>query len=386
MQVLLGNPHPHRCVVDPVLGHVGHERVDLHGAPATTALTIPEGDGGYSLELPDGFEEYSDSDVHSLVAEAALHLAQHPDITQLPGLEPLLVAAHPGGGCWNHHSEDTPSWVWSDNGAYEKLLSSYYGCPAGVPDDLEDTHWTRFGAPGVGAWGLKPQAILTDDGRTLWAQSLGGGQVGAVGAGTTAGVTSLTTASTFTTNQWAGYRVYVYSTIGTLLVWGNVKSNTNAAGASVLNVDRWYNAATPGGAAAATPTTPWSFIIADGGCTSAWFVGLSTTVGVGGTAPAHGDHSLAGEITAQPAGLLRKIAPFALTSGVSPASYTLTPVYTVGGGDTSLPTTVIGFAVFNSMVAADTTLSMMFETALNAAFTVNLAGDQATLTETVTGS
>lgn len=386
MQVILGNPKPQRCVMDEAGNHAGHEPVDPGGPPHVTYLTIPEGDGGYGLVLPDGFEDRSDSDVRSFAAEMALHLVQHPDITRLPGMEPFLVPTHPMGGCWNHHSSDTPSWVHSDNAALEKLLAGFWGVPAGLPEGLEDTHTTRFGIPGVGAWGAKPEMILTDDGRTLWAQSLGGGQVGAVGTGSAATGTSLTTGSTFTTNQWAGYRVYVYSTTGTLIVWGNIKSNTNAVGASVLTVDRWYNAASPGGAAATTPTTPWSFIIADGGSTSAWFVGLSTTVGVGGTAPAHGDHSLAGEITSQPAGLIRKIAPWALTSGVNPASYTLTPVYTVGGGDTSLPTTVIGIGVFNSMVNTDNILTMMFETSLNAAFTVNIAGDQATITETVTGS
>ncbi len=233
-------------------------------------------------------------------------------------------------------------------------------------------------------------ALYTDDGRSISNINDGGGQVGAIGQATAATGTTLTTASTYTTNQWTGYRVYVTQAAG-VMVWGNVISNTNASNASVLTVDRWYAAATPGGSAGPTPATftnqGGTFIIADGGMVSTWFVGLAT----GANAPAHGDHTLAtngnAEITTAGGGLIRKIAPYAQTSGVATRAITLTPVFTANGTD-SLPATVTTIGVFASMVSTFGGAGgpMKFETALNASATFAASGDNATITETVNGS
>lgn len=53
-------------------------------------------------------------------------------------------------GQWAAHSSEPPSWVWSDDEDLERLLSEAYGCPRGRPSDVEETHHTLSGPPGVG--------------------------------------------------------------------------------------------------------------------------------------------------------------------------------------------------------------------------------------------
>lgn len=43
-----------------------------------------------------------------------------------------------------------PLWVASDSPALEALLAEHFGCPAGVPADLEAIYHTENGPPGVG--------------------------------------------------------------------------------------------------------------------------------------------------------------------------------------------------------------------------------------------
>lgn len=363
------------------------------GAPRVTYLHLPD-----SYVDKRGTEHYDfnpDLDVdafhhHIIEAHSPYLPADRQGITRVGDLgygnqEALLSVVHPNG-IWPSHSAKAPTWVSSDNPEFSKRLSDHYGISHGEPKDVEDTHYTRLGArilpPGVHprVYGADPQMALVNAGRLLQSNMMGGGQVGVTGAGTAATATTFTTNATLTTNAWAGYRVYVYSTTGTQIVWANVISNTNAAGASVLTVDRWYNAATPGGAAATTPSTPFGFILADGGSTSAWFMGLSATAVGAATAT-----SLAGEITTAGGGLIRKISPYANTSTTSPVTWTLTPVFTANGTD-SLPVTVATIATFVSMVVADTTNSMLASTSLSSSATLSASGDQLTVTDTWTGS
>ena len=406
MLIELGN-HAAKAELDP-----------LDDRPKITTVHIPEYDdgknhpdkiptGGYTHEI--GAIKVDDFKLH--VADA---LVARQGITRLPGHEILLSILHPSEGAWGRHGATAPAWVKcydhhagltpkgrSDD--VEKFLAEFYGCPTGDeffgtsdPEEMlvkkELTHWTRT-PPGElpNGLGLPPAtALYTDDGRSISNINDGGGQVGAIGQGTAATATTFTTASTYTTNQWTGYRVYVVSAAGTM-VWGNIVSNTNAAGASVLTIDRWYAAATPGGSAASTPASftgsNATFIIADGGMVATWFVGLAT----GANAAAHGDHTLStngnAEITTAGGGLIRKIAPYAQTSGVASRAITLTPVYTANGSD-SLPATVTMIGVFASMVSSFGGAGgpMKFETALNVSATLSASGDQLTVTETVTGS
>ena len=301
--------------------------------------------------------------------------------------EAYLAMVHPGG-IWRFHSSEDPLWVYSDNPVLEQQLSEHWQVPAGKPDDLEEKYWTKFGlkslAPGVVPnAAVDAEARFTNVGRTLFANAMGGGVVGITGAGTTATSSSLTSGSitSVAANQFAGMRIYVYSTTNTLIVWGNIVSHTSGT-TPVFTVDRWYQ---EGGtswttSAGATPTTPWGYTIS-GSSISQWFIGLTATT----TAAADGDTSLTGEITTGGGGLIRKIAPFAITLATTPVAYTLTPVYTANGSD-SLPVTVFAIGVFNSMVPGDTTDTMMWHTALNATATMAASGDQLTITETCTGS
>jgi hypothetical protein len=353
----------------------------LDDRPKVTTVHVPEGDGGYSHKI--GAISVDDFRMHR--QEAADY---NNGVTRLPDHEALLsiVAA------WPQQSTSKPTWVSvtpdenTPEGVaedVEKFLSEHYSVEAGKPEDVEFTHWTRHGEPGVMPKALElPNVtnLYTNAGRVISNINDGGGQTGLTGTGTAATSTTLTTNLTLTTNAWAGYRVYVMQTSTGPLVWGNVLSNNNTASASVLTVDRWYTAATPGGAAATTPSAGYYFMLADGGMVSSWFVGLTTT----NITPAAGDTTLSGEYTTASGGFLRKIAPYAQTSGVASRSITLTPVFTGNGSDT-YPSTFYAIGVFTGMVVGST-VTMKFETSLSASATVAASGDNITVTETITGS
>jgi hypothetical protein len=359
--------------------------------PKVTTVHVPEADehglGGYSHKV--GTLSVDDFKTHRQESNDF-----RDGITRLPDHEALLSIT----AAWPAHATARPEWVnviptdLTPDGHSEdiqKFLQNFYKIDKVKPDNVEELYHTKFGPPGEGPQPgevvlpkIDNAGVFTNDGRTQQAVNYGGGQVGAIGAGTAATSTSLTTNLTLVTNAWAGYRVYCYSTTSNNIVWANVISNTNAAGASVLTVDRWYVAATPGGTAGTTPTTPWAFILADGGSTSAWFVGLTVT-SVAGAAT---DHALSGEYVVASGGMIRRIAPYSLTSGTSPMSFTLTPVFTVNASDSGLPLTFLSYGVFNSMVVGDTTLAMKFEGLMNASATVSAVSDQLTLTETISGS
>lgn len=363
-------------------------RNGIDDRPKVTVVHVPEGDGGYSHKV--GGISVDDFRMHR--QEAADY---NNGVTHLPDHEALLsiVAAWPsqssGKPSWVSVTpdENTPEGVAED---VEKFLSDHYYCSQGKPEDVEFTHWTRFGAPGQ----LAPEPKLpditnlyTNAGRVISNVNDGGGQVGITGTGTAATATTFTTNQTLVTNAWAGYRVYAMAASTGPLVWGNVLSNNNTASASVLTVDRWYTPGTPGGSAAATPASGYYFVLADGGTTSNWFVGLTIT----NITPGATDTALSGEYVvgtpsgvAAGAGFLRKIAPYAQTLGTSPRSITLTPVFTGVVTVDIYPQTFYAIGVFNSMVAGSG--GMKFETSLNASATVAAAGDNITVTETVTGS
>jgi hypothetical protein len=393
-----GSHHPN-AVYEGRHPHVAPSEPD---EPVGTLVTPGPRLGGYTHILGG----VSVSDFREHVAAA---IVDRGGITRLSDHEVLLSVLHPDGA-WRRHGSDKPRWVqctaheMTDAGVaqdVERFLSEYWECPpasdffgATDPEEIrvkkELGYWTRTPPGELPGLGLpNPQMLYTDDGRSISNISSGGGQVGAIGQATAASSTTLTTQSTYTTNQWTGYRVYV-TTSATNMVWGNVISNTNAAGAGVLTVDRWYQASSPGGSAGSTPasfTNFGTFMIADGGMVSAWFVGLAT----GANAPAHGDHTLAtngnAEITTSGGGLIRKIAPYAQTSGVATRAFTLTPVYTANGTD-SLPAAVTTAGRFASMVSTFGGAGgpMPFETALSASATLSSSGDQLTLTSTENGS
>lgn len=310
------------------------------------------------------------------MAQVLAKVGPRRGVTQLPGHEAIVNFVHPTEGIWQRHSEAEPLWVWSDNKAMERFLADYFGCAAGRPDFVEESHYTRSGPPGIDPTLRAIQDIqgnITQNGRDGVARNMGGSQAGTNGTATATTSTSLTTGAitSVSSNQYAGCRI----TAGT--AWGIIVSHTSGT-TPVFTVDRWYSFATPGGSAASTPssTTPWS--ISDGGAPY-WFVGLSADT----TSPGSPDTrtSLTSEITTSGGGLVRKIATWAHTASTN--TYTLTVTFTANGSD-SLPVTVASDAVFNSMVASDTTSTMLFVELLGTTATLSASGDQLSLTITVT--
>lgn len=75
---------------------------------------------------------------------------QFPEGTTL--IEAFTAITAPGG-VWAQHSAAPPTWVDSDNKQLAELIVAQYGCECGAPADLEKTHHTDAGPPGVGPKG-----------------------------------------------------------------------------------------------------------------------------------------------------------------------------------------------------------------------------------------
>lgn len=212
--------------------------------------------------------------------------------------------------------------------------------------------------------------MKVNSGNDAQAAAMGGDVSGLSGTTTSAPTATTVTDSgapfPTTGNGLAGHIVVMTS--GTT-AYGVIVSNTS----TVLTIDRWYTANSPGGAAATTPTTG-AYIVLPGQAPY-WYMALSTD----GTAPAATDTSLTSEINVAGAGLSRKIATFGHTIGV--ASYSLAATYTVNGSDTSLPRTIAKIGIFNSIVGA--TGKMQFETAVSPTAVMSAVGDQLTVTDSV---
>ena len=348
----LGNPAPKMEDGSPTAS----------GDPAVTYVQIPD-----TYELGPEADDVDMRDV-------ALHLLQAPGgVTHLPGLEPLLAVIHPGG-LWGFHSDDKPTWVKCDDPRLERLLAEFYQCPVGAPDDLEDTHYTRFGMPGVGPDPLSDVvALKTNAGNDIQAHQMFGfatvfGQTGTATATSASSLTGGTESpgGSHASSDAAGM------ILATATAYGLVLSNTTGT-TPVYTIDRWYVPGSPGGAAATTPGSTSAYILI-AGSPPAWFVGLTANAG----APASGDTTLTGEITTASGGLIRKIAPLAHSAGTN--TQTLTPVFTANGSD-SLPVTIHKIGVSQSLLSG---ANQLFQTALNADATLTASGDQLTVTETVT--
>lgn len=175
-----------------------------------------------------------------------------------------------------------------------------------------------------------------------------------------------TTSNFGSANVWTGFYCVAGGGASTAIVYGIITSNT----ATALTVDRWYNPASPTGAAATTPAANSSFIIIPGNA-PAWYMGITTgTVAIT-------DTSLASEETT--AGLGRAPATFAHTfsSTVAQNAYTLTNTFTYTGS---------GAKVLNAIGIFDALTNgvPLFTTALSATATVTASGDAVTVTDTIT--
>lgn len=119
-QVMMGNETPHSTIVD-------------HDQPCVYYWTLP--DGVYTHETdprPDG-------------KDALIHVLTN-SVTHLPDHECFVSIVTD----WPNHSPKPPTWVWSDDDDLAEMLAEAYDCPVGIPDDVEDTHHTKAGPPGVG--------------------------------------------------------------------------------------------------------------------------------------------------------------------------------------------------------------------------------------------
>ncbi len=129
MKIFLGNANPHDQGV-PIPG------------PTVTITSIGDSkneDGSYS----NGYIVGTDAD------EVRDHLFfnQGP-VTHLPGNGAILNLVL----SWPDHGRSTPTWVKVEAGErdeteaedFERFLSEYWKCERGVPQDIEDTHYTAY--------------------------------------------------------------------------------------------------------------------------------------------------------------------------------------------------------------------------------------------------
>lgn len=204
----------------------------------------------------------------------------------------------------------------------------------------------------------------TDAGRDLmWRQGIGDA------SGTTG--TSTGTAATTMTDSGASWGTTQY--VGRMVVCGNRYANIISHTATVLTIDRWYDIASPGGAAGSTPGATTVYIIMNT-APPAQFMGLTADATAVGT----GDTTLPSEITTVGGGLIRKQGTLAHTAGASTG--TVVGVFTANGTD-SLPVTVAKMGIGPSLLS---TVKNLFQTLLNATATITASGDQVTVTDTVT--
>jgi hypothetical protein len=175
-----------------------------------------------------------------------------------------------------------------------------------------------------------------------------------------------TTSNFANANVWTGFICAAGGGTSNAIVYGVITSNT----ATALTVDRWYNPASPTGAAATTPAANSSFIIIPGNA-PAWYMGITTG------SVAITDTSLASEETTN--GLGRAPATFAHTFSSSSANntYTLTNTFTYTGSSSKVLNAIGTFDAASNGVP-------LFTTALASTATVNASGDTCTVTQTIT--
>ena len=357
MLVEIGNQMPLRRPEDLAVVSRG-PAVTYVNIPNGTTTIVPDPSTGAEVDVPL-YGMTPGADLQAIVQ----HIMQRPNgVTNLPGHEALLALIHPGG-LWPQHGAVPPSWIWAENSEFANQVGQFYGCAVGRPGNVEETHWTHAGPPGVIPLARGPEATTTNHTHDqIWA-SLVGNANSISGTATSTDATHLNnTGATWTTNQFTGQWVVAGTAYAAIL------SNTGTS----LVLDRWYTPGSEGGAAASTPSGTSTYIIL-GTSPPALFMGISANTSAVGS----GDTTLTGEITTVGGGLIRKIATLAHTAGTS--SGTVTVVFTANGTD-SLPVT-IGKAGISSSILS--TLANLYLTLLPTTATLSASGDQLTLTDTV---
>jgi hypothetical protein len=127
MQVELGNQAPTRT----------------DNSPVVTYSSVPD---SYSYTPHESAVELANAFARHLVALSDQGVTRLGDVSGGTGDHEAFLAVLNG---WRAESTGAPTWVWSDNPDFAVLLGAFFGCPVGRPDDLEATHFTTAGAPGV---------------------------------------------------------------------------------------------------------------------------------------------------------------------------------------------------------------------------------------------
>lgn len=346
------------------IGHDGNGR-----GPAVTYAHIPD----------EVYPSPSAAENQLSAEQIGLHLARNSLVTSLPGHESFLAISQ-SGGVLAGHGVTRPRWVRSSDPALQSLLGAFHDVPTDAPADVEDTHWTRHAGqvypPGaIPAPDAGITALLNNGGRDTWAANLWSG----LGAATVLGDTGTATATGTSSLTGSGGATHGSNdSVNQVLVagtaYGIVTANTSGA-TPVFTVDRWYSPATPGGSAASTPGSTVVYALLPGGAPML-FMGLTAN----NSAPALTDTTLTGEITTASGGLIRKICVMAHTAGVNVV--TATAVFTANGSD-SLPVTISKMGIGSSITSG---VKSGLQTLLSATATLNVIGDQLTVTDTITGS
>lgn len=162
--------------------------------------------------------------------------------------------------------------------------------------------------------------------------------------------------------------------VGCVVVAGSVYGVVTANTATAVTVDRWYNFATPGGAAGTTPAAGTYYVVP--GNAPAAFMAISNATSA--TAIAATDTALAGELTT--AGLVRKLPTFGHTLGAT--TYTLGATWTATSADVASAVTVHRMGGFNTFTPQ--TGRLVFETDLSSDALLSASGDAVTVNQTVT--
>lgn len=270
-------------------------------------------------------------------------------------------------GIWHAHSDLSrdengnivcapPTWVETDVPGLAELLKAQYGCDAGAPDDLEETHHTDAGPPGVGPDGPiagtpgGDEALARDREHADWeAQRIS--ELESSDAPDAA-------AQAAARRESAQARGFLGRGFGGMLLFTFALAFF-ALSRAMLRVDAGKDFQSKVmGDTASTGT---------GSYASATYIGLTENV----SAPAAGDTTLTGELTAS--GLGRAQATYAHTAGA--ASYTETKTFTSSDVTTR---TVHKAALFN----AASTGTMPFESALPSD-AILVSGDTLTVTWTI---
>lgn len=168
--------------------------------------------------------------------------------------------------------------------------------------------------------------------------------------------------STTTPGGIVGHLVVALVDVNTIR-YGVIVSTVN----NTATIDKWYDPASPGGAAGSTPSGTSKYAVLPGGAPH-WFLALTADA----TAPAAGDTTLTSELTTN--GFIRALATSrAHSAGVN--TYTVVKTFTCSGGST----TINKEAVFNAVLGG----YMPFESAEPSPPTL-VSGDTIAQTITVT--